>query len=589
MPWAAGSRRPRDRGKARKRGAGSTLRPEGYPWQTLLPPSTATGLNPFARPLRQNVPESRGRETARVTDDSEHPDATAPAPPTPPGADPWLLPVNAGDIATTLPAAPGRAAPPRATTPARVEAPREADLAALASMLDDFGAAVIAETPAVGGRGGVGKTWLALAHGRRHHSAYPGGVFRVPAADPDAVPAAIAACGLRAGVATRGSLDARIEATFRAWESGPPSLVILDDCRDPEVVRAWRPEGRARLLVTTRHGSWAGALGLPAHHLEALDDAAGLALLRGFRPDLRADDPDLGRIVELLRHLPQALVLAGRTLRHARETAAGTPAAYLASLRAIQAEQTLLEIDGLRRAPLGPELPTLRAAILATAQLRDMHGPDIIAKATLRLAARFAPGAPIPAWLLNRCAEAYEAPPDDWLIEKAVGRLAALGLLQRESGSGPDVAVPPLVAALTVAMNPDKTAAARDLVEGVAARAALAAAEEGRVDDLLVWETQLHHLATAAETRAGGTAGLLLRALALHHDRLDDPGEADWLRERARAADAASGGLRLPPAPPDPRSPAETFTRRERSQAEQQRFTERQDQAAAPPARRTRR
>jgi len=524
-----------------------------------------------------------------VADDTENPGGTGPQPPTPPGADPWLLPVAARDIAATLPAAPGRPPIPTAATPARVEAPREADLAALARMLDDFGAAVIAEAPTVGGRGGVGKTWLALAHARRHQEAYPGGVFRVPAADPDAVPTAVAACGLRAGVATRGSLDARIEATFRAWEAGPASLVILEDCRDPEVVRAWRPEGPARLLVTARHGGWASALGLPAHRLEGLDDAAGLALLRGFRPDLRRNDPDLGRIVEALRHLPQALVLAGRMLRHARDTAAGAPAAYLSALRAVAAEETLLEIDGLRRAPLGAEVPTLRAAIQAMARLRDIHGPDIIAKATLRLAACFAPGVPIPAWLLARCAEAYEAPPDDWLIEKAVSRLAALGLLQSESGSEPDIAVPPLVAALAGATDAEKMAAARDLVEGVAARAALAAAEDGRVDDLLTWDVQLRHLAAAAEARASGTADLLLRALALHHDRLDDPGEADWLRERARAADATSGGLRLPPAPPDPRSPAESFTRRERSPEEQRRLAERQDQAAALPVRRTRR
>ena len=462
---------------------------------------------------------------------------------------------------------------------------RRAELAWLADVLHDAdtgaeaGRALITEAPRADGQGGLGKSALALAYAQENAGRYPGGVLRLGLADGDALAAAteLAACAVRLELGASGSLTDRLHALDSALAQGPARLMILDDCPDAAALRTWRPDSpRVAMLVTARRAPWATGLGLPELPLQAFDMADGLALLARHRPDLPPADAGLSRIVEALNRIPEALSLAAHTLAYLRRRRGGTPEAYLHALQAIAPDAWPLALGPTPRPPAGRERAVAAAFACALGALDPTHGPDILARAILRLACAFRPDAEIPDWLLRRCAAAWEGPPDSHQIAEALARLSALGLLHRP-GQGRPVRVSRLVAALVAAEAPDRTANARRVCEAVTARTAQLAARESRVDDLLLWQRQLRHLAQQAEAEGSRYAGVLLSALAGLMLQLDAPDEAAWLADRAASVNARTGGPRPIVPAPDPRSPADVARLRRRSAAETQRLNSRID------------
>jgi len=462
---------------------------------------------------------------------------------------------------------------------ARPIAGRRRELAWLAETLAQSGQALITEAPRADGQGGLGKSALALAHARAEAGRYPGGVLRLGLADGDALTVAteLAACAVRLELGVSGSLAARLRALETALAEGPARLMILDDCPDAAALRTWRPDSAAvTLLATARRAPWSAGLGLPELPLQAFDMADGLDLLARHRPDLPPADPGLSRIAEALNRIPEALSLAAHTLAYIRQRRGATPESYLQALQAVNPDAWRLALGPTPRPPAGRERAVMAALACALGELDPRHGPDILALAILRLACAFRPDTEIPDWLLRRCAAAWEGPPDNDQIAEGLRRLAALGLLHRP-GKGRPLTVSRLVAAVVAAEAPDRTADARRLCEGVAARTAQLAAREGRIDDLLCWQRQLRHLGVVAESAGSRYAGVLLAALAGLMLQLDEPDEAAWLADRAAAVNARTGGPRPIVPTPDPRSPAEISRLRHRTAGEARRLDRRID------------
>jgi predicted ATPase/DNA-binding SARP family transcriptional activator len=224
------------------------------------------------------------------------------------------------------------------------------------------------------GRGGAGKTSLALVAGIELLDRHPGGVWWVDlttVGSPDEVPLAIAAV-VGAERASQGSVEVALEARLR--HSGA-TLLVLDNM-EHVLTGAGALCGLLdrlpdlRLLVSSRLPLRVDPERVIA--LDGLDERSALELIarsvgrRGLQPPLAdADAGALRAIVELLDGLPLALELA---------------AARLSVLTAVQLRDRLREsIDVLGDARGGrpARQRSLRAALESTLSLLD-PGPQVL-------------------------------------------------------------------------------------------------------------------------------------------------------------------------------------------------------------------
>ncbi len=175
----------------------------------------------------------------------------------------------------------------------------------------------IGQVAAATGMGGIGKTQLASEFAHRYGQYFAGGVFWLSFAQPELIPSEVAACG---DPDDNRPLEIRVKYVLSDWQSEIPRLLIFDNCEDPHLLVQWRPPtGGSRVLVTSRQRNWDPGLGIQALPLGLLERPESVALLRGFREDLKADDLDLEAIASELGDLPLALHMAGsflRTYRH---------------------------------------------------------------------------------------------------------------------------------------------------------------------------------------------------------------------------------------------------------------------------------
>jgi predicted ATPase/class 3 adenylate cyclase len=193
---------------------------------------------------------------------------------------------------------------------------RDDDLERVASTLLSEGERLVTLT----GRGGAGKTSLALAAGAALLDEHPGGVWLARLAtvsDPGGALGAIAAA-LGAEPESGASAHDAIVARFAARGA---ALLIVDNLEHlldvaPALGELLDATPELRLLVTSQ-----AALRLPAERvlvLDALDDDAALALMervvRRRGGELTGDRDELLDVVRLLDGLPLALELAAARL-----------------------------------------------------------------------------------------------------------------------------------------------------------------------------------------------------------------------------------------------------------------------------------
>jgi hypothetical protein len=258
---------------------------------------------------------------------------------------PPLDPVTLGETSDGLAQLPIHTVPPIAPLPAGSRMPfgvnplfvgRTTDLLTLAAALKGGETVAVGQIAAATGLGGIGKTQLAVAFVHHYGRFFAGGIQWLNFADPSAVPAEVAACGvalpeLRNGFTTL-DLETQVRQVQAVWQGPQPRLLVFDNCEEPALLAHWRPTtGGSRVLVTSRRQSWDAALGVQFLTLDTLTRSQSIELLRKFRPDLATTDPRLDQIAAELGDLPLALHLAGSYLARYRQVI--SPTHYLVQLR----------------------------------------------------------------------------------------------------------------------------------------------------------------------------------------------------------------------------------------------------------------
>ncbi|MEV8437897.1 tetratricopeptide repeat protein [Actinosynnema sp. NPDC051121] len=264
-------------------------------------------------------------------------------------------------------------------------------LAVLDAALDDR------RPTAIGGAGGIGKTWLALHWAHRRLDRFPDGQLFAdlrgfgPRGEPTTPETAIRgfldALGVEPG-RVPPDLDAQA-ALYRGLTADRRMLVVLDNAESAGQVEPLLPGGRSCVVVITSRRILSGLVtrhGARHVPLEVLPDDEALAALelRLGEPRLTAEPAAVTRLLTACRGLPLALaIVAGRA-----HTSPDLPLAHLAA-----------DIEESGAAALDDDDPTASLpAVLATSYraLTDEHrhalwllalapGPDIGLTATASL------------------------------------------------------------------------------------------------------------------------------------------------------------------------------------------------------------
>jgi tetratricopeptide (TPR) repeat protein len=414
---------------------------------------------------------------------------------------------------------------------------RAAELRRIADALKVGDTAAISQSAAATGMGGIGKTQLAVEFVHRYGH-YFTGVFWLSFADPNGVPAEVAACGLGGALGLPAGfkdqpLDAQMRMVLLAWQSPLPRLLVFDNCEDEALLVQWLPRsGGCRVLVTSRRAQWDAALGIAALSLDVLPRDQSIALLRRFRPELPADDPDLSAIAAELGDLPLALHLAGSYLRRYQAAPFGTPAAYLAQLRqGLILQHPSLAATGAAYSPTEHDLHVARTFVLSYARLDHSYPVDKLALELLQRAAYLAWGAPIPHDLLLATLDLPADDADDMQAEEAIIRLVSLGLL--DVGASGVARLHRLLARFVRDIASDE--AARDAVEQALIDNTDALIDQGYPARLLPILPHLRDLTDTARDRADEHAATLCTNLSRYLGMVGDYAAAQPYAELALA------------------------------------------------------
>ena len=312
---------------------------------------------------------------------------------------------------------------------------RTAAFKALARTLKGEGGTAL--ITAITGLGGIGKTQLAAEFAHRYGRYFQGGVYWLSFADPEAVPAEIAACGRKMALAGLDTLPLaqQVEKVVGEWESPLPRLLIFDNCEQESLFQQYRPKtGGARLLLTSRRGRWSPGFSLTTLPLNTFTPDESVRLLQQFWPPLT--DQHAKAIARALGHLPLALHLAGSYLNF--YDGAVTAAHFLAELEKDGPFHEALsgKIEG--HTPTEHERNLARTFELSYVQL----APGDLAHQLLLHLTHLAPGEPAPDSLLKATfgQEGDENRPSDKAFMEARQRLVRLGLVTVDKEGGDSAA-----------------------------------------------------------------------------------------------------------------------------------------------------
>jgi tetratricopeptide (TPR) repeat protein len=175
---------------------------------------------------------------------------------------------------------------------------------------------------AISGRGGLGKTTLAVHAAQRVAADFPDGQLFASLRGYDATPAEpaeVLGTFLRSlGADPRAIPDAQHdrEQMFRSQTAGRRLLIVLDNANGPRQVRPLLPGGPGSAVVATSRASLSSIEGAHPIVLDLLEPGESVELLGQITgPNRVADNPqDARRLVALCGHLPLAIRIAGARL-----------------------------------------------------------------------------------------------------------------------------------------------------------------------------------------------------------------------------------------------------------------------------------
>lgn len=231
---------------------------------------------------------------------------------------------SSAEVAVPVQARPSSPVPRQLPAPPRSFSGRTSELDALTAVLDESGNAAVIS--AVGGLGGIGKTWLALRWAHEHLDRFPDGQLFVnlrgfdpsgrPTSPETAVRGFLDAFGVDPSAVPAG-VEAQ-SALYRSLVAGKRLLVVLDNASDTtQVVPLLPGTPTAAVLVTSRDRLVGLVAGHGAHPLplDVLPDAEARALLAArIGAERVAAEPDAVRdLVAGCAGLPAALgIVAAR-------------------------------------------------------------------------------------------------------------------------------------------------------------------------------------------------------------------------------------------------------------------------------------
>jgi len=369
---------------------------------------------------------------------------------------------------------------------------REDDLVTLAKALALGGTAAIGQTAAATGLGGIGKTQLAAEFAHRYGPYFAGGVFWLGFADPDAIAGEVARAGSVAGMGLTDDFDS----------------LPLD--RQVQMVGA----------------TWQN----PLPRNESVE------LLLKHRNDLKSDDANLDAIAEELGDLPLALHMAGNFLRLYRHAPIGDPIKYLADLRSphLLVHPSLIT-EG--ESPTEHTQHVSRTFQLSLQRLSKANDIDALALKALAHLACFAPGEPVPRFLLLGSLEKDDDDTAQIQATDALRRLVNLGLAESE-GAG-DLVLHRLLAAF-VAATAEDFSEAREAVEVTVEVEADRLIDEGYPAPLQAWQGHLRAVTERAADVDSNHASDLLLVLGKFMREIAAFDEAQAAFERALVIEEAT-------------------------------------------------
>lgn len=393
------------------------------------------------------------------------------------------------------------------------------------------------------GLGGIGKTQLACEFVHRYGARFPGGVFWLSFAAPEAVAAEIATCGGEGYLSLRPDFDTlplerQVRVAQAAWREAVPRLLVFDNCEDEALLAAWCPtSGGCRVLVTSRRARWNAALVTRVLALPPLQRSESIVLLRRYQATVLGatellagvtSQSELSAIAGALGDLPLALHLAGSYL--AQPFLDTDVAGYLDQLRSAPLQHLSLQSSAC--SPTRYDQNLAQTFAVSYERLRPAMPLDLLAMRLLARAARFSAGVPLPQALLAATVADDPARTSGATPEEALARLVGdLGLL--ELGTGSTLRMHPLVAQFIRSYHDDSSS------EAAVERAVLAEMHqlnENRLPmPMLALQNHLRTVTDAALRRADVQAAELSAVLGWQFVLLSAMDEAQRYLEQALA------------------------------------------------------
>ncbi|MFF3690895.1 FxSxx-COOH system tetratricopeptide repeat protein [Streptomyces sp. NPDC002187] len=163
---------------------------------------------------------------------------------------------------------------------------------------------------ALRGRGGVGKTQLAIEYGHRFAGEYEL-TWWIRSEEPALIPDQLAALAVKTGAAQPDTPpDEALEALAEELRTRGRWLLVFDNAEEPAALAPYLPGGGGHVLITSRNARWQETA--MAVEVDGFARAESIALLQGRLPGLAEEDAD--QLAGELEDLPLALVQAAALL-----------------------------------------------------------------------------------------------------------------------------------------------------------------------------------------------------------------------------------------------------------------------------------